>query len=246
MLLPQMLEQFENIGAAERLGPISSMMLISLWRKSSKIGNPLVFNTSYRELSNLSGVTKPNDFTLSLNRLVHFGYIKYSYDKMEYIKIELNPNIYVPFEAPKLDKDKKAQYDNVLDALEQQYILLRGQGFFVSPIDYDEMRIIAETTNITVEQAVEWLNECFEQYTPRFRNDSIRSFKYCSLYIFRKLTSENAKKGIGENYGVNEKHTQPNAATDARSEYTESIDNRRTELRSQGFFKKVGKVEFDF
>lgn len=245
MLLNEMLVQFENIGAAEKLGPVSSMMLISLWRKSSKINNPSSFGVSYRDLTFLSGIVKPNEFTQALNRLAFFGYIKYKYDKIEFIEIELNLNLYEPFE--RIQVENSTHYKSVMDALETHYILLRGQGFFPSAIDFSEMRDIAENTTITVDQAVQWLNECFEQYTPRHEKDSIRSFKYCASYIRNRLSIENAKNGKGEiTYGINSRSNGENSNTKTHSRKVDAITARRNELFESGFFENMGDIKSDF
>lgn len=245
MLLQKMLEQFENIGGAEKLGPVTSMMLIGLWRKSEKLNNQQLFSMSSNELMVMTGIHKPNDFTNSLNRLVKFGYIRYKYSNDGSIQYYLNFNLYKPFKNPQRDK-KASNYKDVMDALEKQYIQLRGSGMFLSPMDYEEIRKVADL-DITIEQATDWLNECFEQYTPQFPDDSIRSFKYCAKFITNRLAIEQAKEGVG-NHGKNEhSNGKINSKTIRKESRASSVVRRRQEeLRKEGFFRNLGDVNVNF
>jgi hypothetical protein len=244
MLLQKMLEQFENVGGAEKLGPVTSMMLISLWRKAEKLNNQQRFSMSSRELMFISGIRKINDFTQALNRLVNFGYIRYKYSRDDEIEFYLNFNLYKPFK--RLEKKETTTYKDVMDALETQYIQLRGNGMFLSPLDYEEMRKVADT-DITVEQAIEWLNECFENYTPKYKDDAIRSFKYCAKYIMNKLAIEQAKKGVG-NHGENERNDGKDHTDTLEKESTASsiVRRKQKELREKGFFRNLGDVKCNF
>lgn len=245
MLLQKMLEQFENIGGAEKLGPVTSMMLIALWRKSEKLQNEQIISLSSNELMFLTGIRKANDFTNALNRLVKFGYIRYKYSRDDDIQYHLNFNLYKPFQNPNKDKET-ITYKDVMNALERQYIQLRGAGMFVSPLDYDEMRKVADL-DITIEQATEWLNECFEQYTPKYPNDSIRSFKYCASFIANKLATEQAREGVS-NHGKDElRDGQVNPEASRKKSRASSIVRRKQkELRKEGFFRDMGDINVNF
>jgi hypothetical protein len=235
-----MLEQFENISGAEKLGPVSSMMLISLWRKAEKMNNRNVFSISDRELMILSGIKKATDFLQALNRLVHFGFIRYESDRENGLKIELNLNLYEPFERQS-DKDK--QFTDVMDALEQTYIRLRGAGHFISPIEFQEIRKVAES-GIKPLDAVRLLEECFNEYTPKYNGDSIRSFKYCANYILARYSQEQAKKGVfkNEKYQSNSSTIRPK-----QPEIPREIREYREELKAKGLLnRKLGNLDFDF
>lgn len=246
MLLQKMLEQFENVGGAEKLGPVTSMVLIALWRKAEKLQNQQLFSMSSNELITMTGIQRANDFTNALNRLVKFGYIRYKYSNDNNIQYYLNFNLYKPFKDPNKGKET-VTYKDVMDALEKQYIQLRGAGMFVSPMDYEEMRKVADL-NITVEQATEWLNECFQQYTPKYPNDSIRSFKYCALYIMNKHAIEQAKEGVEDNHGKNESSDgQTNSTTIPKKSRASSLVRRKQEeLRKKGYFRNLGDINVNF
>lgn len=240
MLLHKMLEQFENISGAEKLGPVSSMMLISLWRKAEKMSNQSVFSISGPELMVLSGIKKVSSFQQALNRLVSFGFIRYECDKDNRLQIELNLNLYSPFEN---NENQKHKYTNVMDALEKTYLQLRGAGMFISPLEFNEIRKIANT-GIDVEDAVKLLEECFEQYTPKYKDDSIRSFKYCANYILSRYSQEQVKKGAYQN-GKYEKITS--GFRKGKPETPREIRAYKEKLRARGILKGiVGDVNYDF
>lgn len=56
---------------------------------------------------------------------------------------------------------------------------------YVSNADKECIRNVAEQGWPT-EQILQWMVECFEQFTPRHPKDSIRSFKYVENYLFDK------------------------------------------------------------
>lgn len=240
MLLHKMLEQFENVSGAEKLGPISSMMLISLWRKAEKLNNQKNFSISASELMILSGIKKVNDFQLALNRLVLFGYINYEVTREGMVGVELNLNLYEPFARA---EKQKQEYTHVMDALEKTYLQLKGSGLYVSPIDYEEMRKIADE-GIGIEDAVKYLEECFEQYTPKYNGDSIRSFKYCSSYILARHSQEQAKKEALQD-GRDEK--DPTGNGEQKSKTPREVNEFKERLRARGLLKGVvADINVDF
>ncbi|WP_240456735.1 hypothetical protein [Virgibacillus halodenitrificans] len=245
MLLQKLLEQFENISGAEKLGPVASMLLIALWRKAEKLQNQQLISMSSNELMMMTGIRKMSDFTNAINRLVKFGYIRYKYSRGDDIQYYLNFNLYKPFKNPQKDKES-VTYKNVMDALEKQYVQLRGSGMFVSPLDYEEMRKVADL-NLSLEQATEWLIECFEQYTPKYPADSIRSFKYCTQFIMNKVAVEQAKEGA-DNHGKSERSDgQTNQTTIRKKARASSVVRRRQEeLRKEGFFRDLGDINVNF
>jgi len=89
-------------------------------------------------------------------------------------------------------KEKKIDESEDLDSgvvthspnqmLEERFIQLRNSGLFLSAEDYQAIDQVIQV-GVPLEKALEWLNECFARYKPKYSGDNISSFKYCRKYI---------------------------------------------------------------
>ncbi|WP_368492882.1 hypothetical protein AB4J90_17385 [Geobacillus thermodenitrificans] len=79
---------------------------------------------------------------------------------------------------------------------------------YVSNADKECIRNVAEQGWPT-EQVLQWMVECFEQFTPRHPKDSIRSFKYVKNYLFDQAHQAGLLTMENQEVMNNEKQSKP-------------------------------------
>lgn len=90
-------------------------------------------------------------------------------------------------------EDKISLLDNQqrVSVLEQEFVRLRGNGFFVSPKDQMSIEKVAELP-VPIDKLTTWMNECFEDHKKQNAWDPIQSFKYVEKAILTKMNREKA------------------------------------------------------
>jgi hypothetical protein len=81
-------------------------------------------------------------------------------------------------------KNKTTQSDYA-STLEQLFLKRRGRGVHPTPKDLQAIQEVVQS-GISLEDAVEWLNEAFDSYVPKYSGDIIHSFAYVKQYIFHR------------------------------------------------------------
>lgn len=66
--------------------------------------------------------------------------------------------------------------------LGSKYVQRRGKGFALSPIDCQSINRVLNV-GVDVDDALKWIDECFDSYKPKYPGDSIQSFTYVEKFI---------------------------------------------------------------
>lgn len=74
-----------------------------------------------------------------------------------------------------------------------KFVELRGYGFHWSPVDEEAAQEIIDA-GVSIEDAITWMKESFENYKPKHSRSRINTLKYCVGYILDKhYHKQNAK-----------------------------------------------------
>ncbi|GGE57964.1 hypothetical protein [Priestia taiwanensis] len=85
-------------------------------------------------------------------------------------------------------------HDAEVGLIAAKFIELRAIGCVLTPLDYEGIKEILEV-GVSRDNALKWLEECFQQYIPRHHRDRIRAFSYCVPYILdRHMESTRFRK----------------------------------------------------
>ncbi|MEC1744147.1 hypothetical protein [Schinkia azotoformans] len=91
----------------------------------------------------------------------------------------------VPTTEPEMANEVSLSPDEIAKAIEHRYIQLRASGLFLSAKDFQYIFEIAQS-GIELSDAIQWLDESFTMFKPKFPADKINSFAYCRTHILNR------------------------------------------------------------
>lgn len=91
----------------------------------------------------------------------------------------------VPTTVPEMVEEVSLSPDEIGQEIEQRYIQLRATGLFLSAKDIQAIHEIANY-GIILSDAIQWLDESFALFKPKFSGDKINSFAYCKTHILNR------------------------------------------------------------
>lgn len=87
--------------------------------------------------------------------------------------------------------------------LETKYVQRRNKGLSLSPLDCESINRVL-TAGIKVDDALRWIDECFDAYKPKYPGDTIQSFTYVEKFImdrhYRKQALEQNRREANAAY----------------------------------------------
>lgn len=116
--------------------------------------------------------------------------------------------------------------EDPFNLLADKYVQRRGYGFDLSPNDTVSITNVLKS-GVDVEDALAWIDECFDNYKPKYQGDRIRSFSYVEKYImdrhYRKQALEQNRREANAAY-QNRNRGDPGASEeDVQAGYFTSI-----------------------
>lgn len=84
--------------------------------------------------------------------------------------------------------------EQAIQQIEQKYLQLRGAAMS-SPLDIKDIKEVVDA-GVATEQAIEWMEEVFKNYKPKYPKDSINSFGYVAKTIFKKNYQETERQKL--------------------------------------------------
>src|SRR5690606_8109367 len=70
--------------------------------------------------------------------------------------------------------------------LGSKYVQRRGKGFALSPIDCQSINRVLNA-GVDVDDALKWIDECFDTFRPKYPGDTIQSFAYVEKFILDRF-----------------------------------------------------------
>ena len=111
-----------------------------------------------------------------------------------------NPGKEVEVENPPLNLREKT-----IQQIEQLYLQRKGNGLFVSAKDINAIVDVVDE-GVDLKDALNWINEAFDNYKPRHSRDRINSFNYIAQHIltrhYEKIERQKAIAGGGNSGGI--------------------------------------------
>ncbi|OEH91087.1 hypothetical protein [Bacillus solimangrovi] len=104
------------------------------------------------------------------------------------------------------------QSEYMIQTIEDRYIQLRGKGLYLSAKDMTDMYEICNS-DISHEQVIEWMEQCFANYQPRYTGDRIASFAYVKQYILQQAYVQKSRQDAKTNAQSITIHTKPRTKT---------------------------------
>ncbi|WLR52443.1 hypothetical protein LC040_05955 [Bacillus tianshenii] len=102
------------------------------------------------------------------------------------------------------DQEQEPKQETVNDIehaareLENKFIQLRGRGLYPSANDMQDIMEIVKS-DIALEDALKWLEECFANYKPPYTGARINTFSYCKQHILQQAYLQKSRKEAKQN-----------------------------------------------
>lgn len=155
----------------------------------------------------------------------------------------------VPTTEPETVKEVSLNPDEIAKAIEQRYIQLRASGLFLNAKDFQYIFEIAQS-GIELADAIQWLDESFAMFKPKFPGDKINSFAYCKTHILnRAYEKQQRAKAKNTGGGSLAKFPKSDGANNKKQPGASEETKRLDEIaRERGLLKdgEIRDVDCDF
>ncbi|MEK4565216.1 hypothetical protein MKX54_11130 [Alkalihalobacillus sp. FSL R5-0424] len=180
-------------------GNIIHVMKSKKWDKSYSDHSKNGMNRSENETKHSENGTHDNE-DRSENETKHSkNGTEHSKNDPSILKDNINNNLKDKEIKEKEQKEKAAasdslSYESLKQEILNEFVRLRGVGFHTSPADSTAADEIVQS-GISLSDATQYMQECFNQYQPKHKRDRINTLSYCVGYVLDRHHQESSDAG---------------------------------------------------